>query len=132
MILTTTLCSLSACQNPYDVDLTQMSPDERRGVESLIWLQHADAEQDTHDALSRNDKRLLIMTGRSPDLPGVAPELASKAKSICGVRYVKGSTDTVYGEMHLKMLQAASDYSAAYNRIMINYCMNNQTTSDQY
>jgi hypothetical protein len=130
-VVLTSLCTLSACQNPDDVDLAQLSPDEKRGVESLTWLQHADVEQDTHDALSRKDMRLLIMAGRSPDLPGVAPELAPKAKSICGIRYVEGSTDTVYGEIHLKMLQAASDYAAAYNRIMINHCLDNQATSDR-
>ena len=49
--------------------------------------------------------------------------MLSKAKSICGIRYLEGSTDTVYGETHLKLIQRAAEYAAAYNKIVIEQCM---------
>ena len=112
-----------ACREIDEIDLAQLSQKERHGVESLLWLKKADAEQDAQTALSRNDKRLLVMAGRSPSLPGIEPELTSKAKSVCGIRYIEGSTDTVLGEIHLELLQAASDYASAYNRILIKHCL---------
>lgn len=117
------LFSVIACQTQTDVDMTQLSPDERKGVAALSWLKHADVEREIQTALSKNDMRLLATAGRSTDLPGVPVEMASKAKSVCGIRYVEGSTDVVQGEVHLKMLQAAYDYADAYNRKIIKHCL---------
>jgi hypothetical protein len=117
------LFSVIACQTQTDEDMTQLSPDERKGVDALSWLKHADVEHDIQTALSKNDLRLLATAGRSTDLPGVAAEVVSKAKSVCGIRYVEGSTDVVQGETHLKMLQAAYDYADAYNREIIKHCL---------
>ncbi len=117
------LLLLTACQEGTTVDMSQVTPEEQSAVESLLWLQKADAAKDARLGLERGDKRLLAMATRGSHLPGVAPELASKAKSVCGVRYLPGSTDTVMGQTHLKLLQAAEGYAADYNRIMIEHCL---------
>lgn len=121
----TLLFSLTACQSPNDLDMTQLSPEERKSIQSLAWLEQANVEQDIERALAKNDNRLLVMSGRAPNLPGVPPELASKAKTVCGIRYVEGSTDVVRGEIHLKMIQAAYDYAATYNQELIKHCLIN-------
>jgi hypothetical protein len=117
------LLLLSACQEGTQLDLSQVTPQERSAVESLLWLQKADAAKDAQQGLERGDKRLLAMATRGSHIPGIAPELVSKAKSVCGVRYLPGSTDTVMGQTHLKLLQAAEEYAADYNKIMIGHCL---------
>lgn len=118
-----TLLLLTGCQSGAGIDMSQVTEKEKGAVESLLWLQSANAEKDAQQGLDRGDKRLLAMATRGGHLPGIEPELASKAKSICGVRYLPGSTDTVLGKTHLQLLQAAESYAADYNRIMIEHCL---------
>ena len=118
-----TLILMSGCQQGSQIDMSQVTEQEKSAVESLLWLQSADAANDAQQGLERGDKRLFAMATRGGHLPGVAPEMASKAKSVCGVRYLPGSTDTVMGETHLKLLQAAEGYAADYNKIMIGHCL---------
>jgi len=113
----------TGCQEGTRVDMSQVTPQEKSAVESLLWLQQANAAKDAQAGLARGDKRLLAMAMRGSQIPGIAPELVSKAKSVCGVRYLPGSTDTVMGETHLKLLQAAEGYAADYNRIMVEHCL---------
>jgi hypothetical protein len=117
------LLLLTACQEGSNVDMSQVTPKEKSAVESLLWLQKADAAKDARQGLERGDKRLLAMATRGGHIPGIAPELVSKAKSVCGVRYLPGSTDTVMGQTHMKLIQAATEYAADYNRIMIDHCL---------
>jgi hypothetical protein len=117
------LLLLSACQENNQFDLSQVTPQEQSAVESLLWLQKADAAKDAQQGLERGDKRLLAMATRGSHIPGIALELISKAKSVCGVRYLPGSTDTVMGQTHLKLLQAAEQYARDYNEIMIGHCL---------
>ena len=114
---------LTACQTEGQIDMSQVTPKEKTAVESLMWLKQADATIDAKQSLERGDKRLLAMATRGSNIPGIAPELISKAKSVCGVRYLPGSTDMVMGETHLKLLQAAETYATDYNRIVIDQCL---------
>ena len=117
------LVLFSGCQEVNSIDISQTTPQEKSAVESLMWLKQADAQRDAQQALTRGDKRLLAMAVRGTLLPGIEPELTSKAKSVCGVRYLPGSTDTIRGETHLKLLRIAEEYAADYNRIMVDHCM---------
>ena len=118
-----TLLLLTGCQSGAGIDMSQVTEKEKGAVESLLWLQSADATKDAQQGLERGDKRLLAMATRGGHLPGIEPTLASKAKSICGVRYLPGSTDTVLGKTHLQLLQAAESYASDYNKIMIEHCL---------
>ena len=115
--------ALTACQEMETIDLSQLSDQEKKAVESLLWLKDADPVKSAGEALEKGDKRLMAMASRATTLPGIETELISKAKSICGIRYLEGSTDTVFGETHLQFIQRASDYAAAYNKIVIQQCM---------
>ena len=115
---------LTACQQGEKIDMNQVTPEERDAVESLIWVKQANAESDARDSLNRGDTRLLAMATRGSYIPGIDPEQSTKAKNVCGVRYLPGSTDTVLGDIHLKLLQAAEAYATAYNKIMIGHCLN--------
>jgi len=117
------LLALSGCQPMDSIDLEALSPRERDAVSHLTWLQDADATRDAQRAIRRGDRRLLAMATRGPDLPGVPADQVSRAKSVCGIRYVEGSTDAVMGQTHLKLLQAARDYASQYNRIMLDTCL---------
>jgi hypothetical protein len=113
----------TACQEVESIDMSQLSAEEKKAVESLLWLKDANPDKHAAEALEKGDKRLIAMASRATPLPGIEPDLLSKAKSICGIRYLEGSTDTVYGEIHLKLIQAASEYAAAYNKIVIEQCI---------
>lgn len=116
---------LSACQQGGEkIDMSQVTAEERDAVESLMWVKQADAAKDARDSLARGDTRLLAMATRGSYIPGIDPELVTKAKNVCGVRYVPGSTDTVLGDTHLKLLQAAEAYATTFNKIMIDHCLN--------
>ncbi|MCU7904877.1 MAG: glutamyl-tRNA amidotransferase [Candidatus Thiodiazotropha sp. (ex Epidulcina cf. delphinae)] len=117
------LLFFTACQEREGVDMSQVGPEEKSGVDSLLWLNNADPEKNARQALARGDKRLMAMAMRTPNLPGIKPELLSKAKRVCGVRYLEGSTDTVLGETHLKLIQAAAEYAASYNRLILGHCL---------
>ena len=115
--------TMNSCQEMDQIDLTSLSAEERAAVTSLSWLRDADAAHDARQAIERGDKRLLAMATRGPNMPGVPAEQASKAKSVCGIRYVEGSTDAVMGDAHLKLLQAAQAYASQYNGIMLDACL---------
>ena len=115
---------LTACQQGETIDMNQVTPEERDAVESLLWVKRANAENDARDSLNRGDTRLLAMATRGSYIPGIDPEQSTKAKNVCGVRYLPGSTDTVLGDTHLKLLQAAEAYATAFNKIMIGHCLN--------
>lgn len=113
----------TACQEMQGIDMSQLSAEEKVAVESLLWVKDADPKEDAAQALEKGDKRLMAMASRATTFPGIEPELISKAKSICGIRYLEGSTDTVFGKTHLQMIQQASEYAAAYNKIVVKQCM---------
>ncbi|MDJ0805634.1 MAG: glutamyl-tRNA amidotransferase [Gammaproteobacteria bacterium] len=117
------ILSMSGCQETEQIDLSTLSPQERDAVTSLAWLQDAEASRDAKLAIERGDKRLLAMATRAPNMPGVPTESASRIKSVCGIRYLEGSTDMVFGDTHLKLLQAAQEYATEYNKLMLDACL---------
>lgn len=112
-----------SCQKNAEIDLSQLSEQERHAVNALNWLKNADAERDAAESIKRGDLRLLAMASRGPNMPGVPVESASKAKSICGIRYLEGSTDAVAGEVHMQLLQQAYDYATQYNKLLLAACL---------
>jgi hypothetical protein len=128
LLLTLLLC-VSACQDNQSIDVNPLSAEEKKSLQSLAWLKDSNVEGDVQAALDKQDKRLFSMMGRATDLPGVPSELTSKAKSTCGIRYLEGSTDVVRGEVHLKLLQQAYEYAAAYNRLIIKHCLDRRGRS---
>lgn len=123
LLLIPVVLILTSCQEKGQIDLSSLSAKERAAVSSLRWLEKADAERDVLEAIKRGDRRLLAMATRGANIPGVPVEMASRAESLCGIRYVAGSTDAVMGDTHLKLLQAAQRYASEYNRIMLDACL---------
>ncbi len=118
------ILGMTGCQEMEQIDLSSLSSKEREAVTSLAWLKDADASRDAQQAIERGDKRLLAMATRNPNMPGVPPESASKIKTVCGIRYMEGSTDMVFGDVHQKLLQAAREYAVEYNKLMLDACLN--------
>ncbi|KRT53828.1 hypothetical protein Ga0074115_101163 [endosymbiont of Ridgeia piscesae] len=118
-----TFLILHGCQEGEQIDLSNLPAEEQQVLTALAWLKGADAERDAQQAFARGDLRLLAMATRGASMPGIPTELASKAKSVCGIRYLEGSTDAVVSDMHLKLLQKAEKYAATYNGIMLQHCM---------
>ena len=121
--LLTIVLGLSGCQGTDPVDLASLTPQERDAVTALAWLHDADASRDARQAIQRGDKRLYALATRNPSLPGVPAAATSKVKAVCGIRYLDGSTDMVFGDTHLKLLQEAQAYAAEYNKLMLDACL---------
>jgi hypothetical protein len=115
--------TLSGCQEMAPMDVSTLPPEERKAVEALSWLQDADAARDAAEARQQGDLRLLALAVRAPNLPGVPAEATARVERDCGIRYLEGTTDMVRGDNHLKLLQQARDYAAAYNRLMLEACL---------
>lgn len=124
ILLLSIILAMVSCQKNEQIDLSQLSPKEREAVTALGWLRKADADRDAADSIQRGDLRLLAMASRGPNMPGVPAESASKAKSVCGIRYLEGSTDAVAGEVHMQLLQQAFDYAVKYNKLLLEACLN--------
>ena len=115
--------TLTGCQEMEQMDVAELTPQERQAVSSLSWLRDADAERDVWQASRQGDTRLYMFASRIPTLPGVPAEILNQAKANCGIRTLPGSSDMVQGDLHLKLLRQAQDYAATYNRLMLDACL---------
>ena len=98
------------------------SPREAQAVSLLRWLDTADPVADAKRAIDQGRPALLTLGGRGASLPGIAPERQSRLTLKCPLRPLRGATDTVRGDSHLRYLQRARDYAARYNRAMLAFC----------
>jgi hypothetical protein len=115
--------SLTGCQEMDQIDPTSLTPQEREAVSALSWLRDANPARDAERAAQQGDTRLYILAGRSATLPGIPAAAAQNVETRCGTHILPGSTDMVQGDAHLKLLQQARDYAAAYNRRMLDSCL---------
>ena len=89
----------------------------------LEWVNTANAEADAKAALAQGDFRLMAVPGRGEIIPGIESSKRGAYSLKCGTRIIPGMTDAVRGDSHLKLLQKATEYGAAYNAYIIEQCI---------
>lgn len=91
-------------------------------LQSLAWVENADAARDAHRAIEQGDYRLLVPAGRGQLAPGLDATESTRYRTTCGEKPIPGTTDVIRGDRHLQLLQAAYRYAEAYNRIIVKRC----------
>ncbi len=92
-------------------------------IKPLAWLATADSDKDAQKAIAAKDYRLMAISGRGLMIPGIAADVAEKAKASCGIQYMDGMGDVIQGPEHKKWYQKGKDYAKAYNAIVAKQCM---------
>jgi hypothetical protein len=84
-------------------------------VQSLRWLDSADAQRDLSSALGRGDRRFIGIYGFTRLVPGVDVSLASRY----GVRYLRGTSDALESREHARLNSLARNYAERYNKLLL-------------
>lgn len=123
--LTMSACSNTDKQSSSAPEQNQSTDAEQEQgpPKALAWLLNANSRSDAHGAITRQDYRLLAISGRGTRIPGVDMDQMQQARQQCRLRFLKGAGDVVRGKNELKWRNKAKQYAAEYNRIMIKYCL---------
>ena len=91
-------------------------------VKMLGNLQTKNPKQDAQTAMASGERYFLCNAGRSRSVPGLTAEVYSNARERCPTKCLDGVTDALLGENHAKYLEAALQYSAQWNQVMVTAC----------
>ncbi|MEZ5537263.1 MAG: hypothetical protein R3F02_16760 [Thiolinea sp.] len=91
-------------------------------IKKLAKLNSKNPVTDAQSSIARGEKYFLCNIGRSRTVPGLDETTYQQASQNCETRCLDGVTDAVIGNHHLRYLQAATTYSASWNKVMINVC----------
>ena len=95
---------------------------EKHFAEQLPILQARNPEADAKASISTGKRYFLCNAGRGSSIPGIAPEVFAALKGNCPTECLDGVTDALYGENHRRYLTVALDYSAKWNKVMLEAC----------
>lgn len=95
---------------------------EKHFAEQLPLLQARNPEADARAAIAKGEHYFLCNAGRGTTVPGIAPQVFAQVRNNCPTQCLDGVTDALYGENHRRYLTAALDYSARWNRVMLEAC----------
>lgn len=102
--------------------LQTTSAEDAQFVKKTSELQAKNPKQDAQAALARGERYFLCNAGRSRTVPGLTAEVYAKASERCPTQCLDGVTDALYGENHAKYLNAALEYSAQWNQVIVKAC----------
>ena len=91
-------------------------------VKMLGNLQTKNPKQDAQTAMASGERYFLCNAGRSRSVPGLTAEVYANARERCPTKCLDGVTDALLGENHAKYLEAALQYSAQWNQVMVTAC----------
>lgn len=91
-------------------------------IQKLERLNSKNPVADAQNAIATGKKYFLCNIGRSRTVPGLEAGEYANARDNCPTQCLDGVTDAVIGDNHLRYLQAATAYSASWNKVMINVC----------
>lgn len=95
------LCFVEACSASQD----------SAAVAQLRWLEHADPIVDATTALAAKDHRLVGVYGFHFAVPGVDLSQEQSFKERYGVRPLEGTSDSLEGEEHARLVRIAEQLS---------------------
>lgn len=129
LILASLSLTMGACRempsnqgNGSSVPQQGASAEDSQYIQKLADLKRKHPTQDAQAALARGERYFLCNAGRSRTVPGLTAEVYAKASERCPTQCLDGVTDALYGENHAKYLNAALEYSAQWNQVMVTAC----------
>jgi hypothetical protein len=88
----------------------------------LGWVETANPVLDAEKALKKGETKLWALQGIGIYIPGVEQEKYKKITNELGYKILEGTSDSVYGEEHLRLIRLAEKYAKIYNAyILSNY-----------
>jgi hypothetical protein len=85
-------------------------------IKILKWVESADPIADANLAIAKGDFRLKGINGLGLMIPGTDLPQYEEATKTKNVISIEGTSDVVYGEEHLRLIDLAFKYAEAYNR----------------
>ncbi|WML91744.1 hypothetical protein RCF98_05250 [Thiothrix lacustris] len=95
---------------------------EQHYAEQLPILQARNPEAEARASISQGKRYFLCNAGRGSSVPGVDPAVFASLTGNCPTECLDGVTDALYGENHRRYLAVALDYSAKWNKVMLDAC----------
>lgn len=123
-LLALTGCAANEPANPQDgnTDPVEADHSDASFIARLAALNAKNPVTDAQSSIAAGERYFLCNIGRSRTVPGLDAETYAQARQNCETRCLDGVTDAVLGDNHLRYLQAATVYSASWNKVMINVC----------
>ena len=91
----------------------------RADLEFLKALVARDPEKDARSAISKGKVEFLGVAGYSVTVPaGREPDIGGCLKRADGVKLIRGTSDVIYGDEHMALIQQATAYAARYNALI--------------
>lgn len=109
--------SLTGCQK------SEFKTVQKKYIDEMSWLYSAKPEDYFKKSIENNDFRFLGIYGYTLTVPEVSKSCLDIDKDI---KPIKGTTDTVFGEEHSKLISMATKFAKDYNLRMKEYRANKQ------
>ena len=90
-------------------------------IEGLKWVEKADPIKDAEQAIMKKDFRFLGISGRGTTVPGLPEEAYWEYTKKYGVNVIKGTSDVIWGDEHLRLIRIAEKYAMKYNQILFEH-----------
>ena len=111
------LVLLSGCQDTdYDKEMKKIKNE-------MNWLNNANPANDVEKAISKKDFRFIGIYGAKLITPNIDINCLNREKDI---NPIKGTSDTVLGYEHAKLIAIAATYAEYYNFRMMMYLRENE------
>jgi len=112
----------SSGANGSQVPQQNTANEDSQFVRMLTELQSKNPKQDAQAAIAGGERHFLCGAGRSRSVPGLTADVYANARERCPTQCLEGVTDALLGANHAKYLDAALQYSAQWNQVMITAC----------
>ncbi len=94
---------------------------ENEIIESLKWIESADAVEDVKNAISRQDYRFIGIAGYGIKVPGLPDDKYWEYTEKYGINVIKGTSDVIYGDEHARLIRIAENYAEIYNNMLLQH-----------
>jgi hypothetical protein len=95
---------------------------EKHYAGQLPLLQARNPEAEARAAIANGERHFLCNAGRGSTVPGIAADVFAQVRQHCPTQCLEGVTDALYGTNHRRYLTAALEYSARWNKVMLEAC----------
>ncbi|SFD38901.1 hypothetical protein [Pseudoalteromonas denitrificans] len=89
------------------------------------WLLHADSKIDVQTAAAKNDYRLLAISARGTQIPGINASEIKSLMQVCNYRFLKGMGDVISSPEYRQWWKKGMTYAKDYNLRMAEHCKKN-------
>jgi SNF2 family DNA or RNA helicase len=94
--------------------------DEIKSV--MGWLETVNPIVDVQEVLKNRDTKLWAIQGFGIYIPGTKYKNFKQIENEYCYRMLKGTSDAIYGDEHLRLIRLAEKYAKEYNKYIVSNC----------